>query len=126
MISTEQEPDLFSPRAPSGADTGQAAAVAAGVVRVDTAWLEKLLLTAGGWMTMQDIILTTKGKVIRREVREIASESKMIILGQKGYKHIAHSTLEEAVHSSNWIISQGKKMIRRGIALRRQAHAILG
>lgn len=127
MNATEQEPDLFSPRPLGKADAaGHSAAVVAGVVRVDTVWLEKLLLTAGCWMTARDIILTTKGKVIDREIREVASESKMIISGQKGYKHVAHATTAEVNHCRNWLMSQGKKMIRRGLAIQRYAHQVLG
>jgi len=127
MISNDQEPDLFTPRPLSVADAaGQRASVASGTASLESSWLEKLLLTGGGWMTARDIMLTTKGRVIDRDIRELASESKMIISGQRGYKHVAHATTEEINHCSNWLTSQGKKMIRRGIALRRQAHAILG
>ena len=46
---------------------------------------------------------------------------------------VASFVVDTAMHSSvgiefpaNWLISQGKKMIKRGIAQRRNAHKIFG
>jgi hypothetical protein len=89
-------------------------------------WLEKLLQGAACWMTAKDIIQTCLGKLLDRDVRELASASKWIISGQRGYKHIEHATAEETAHAANWLISQGKKMIKRGIAIRANAHARIG
>jgi hypothetical protein len=112
MIShLEQQSDLFTPRP---------------AVEASASWLEKLLFESRCWMTAGDIQLTTKGSVIDREIRQVASESCRIISGQKGYKHIAHATPEEVNHSANWLISQGKKMIKRGIGQRTEAHKIFG
>jgi hypothetical protein len=90
------------------------------------AWLENLLLHSCCWMTAKDIVLTTQGSVLDRDLRDLASQSASIISGQKGYKHIAHATAAEVDHCANWLTSQGKKMIKRGIAIRRAAHKILG
>jgi hypothetical protein len=95
-------------------------------MRVEASWLERLLLEGRCWMTARDIILTSTGAVIDRDIRQIASESNKIISGQKGYRHIAHASPEEIDHCANWLTSQGKKMIRRGIALRRSGHKIIG
>ena len=113
--ATEPQPDLFTP--PSAT---------AGTPSVEASWLERLLLEGKCWMTARDIMLTSTGSVLDRDIRQIASESTKIISGQKGYKHIAHASMEEIDHASNWLISQGKKMIKRGIATRRYAHQILG
>ena len=91
-------------------------------VEQDVQWLENLLKGAGCWMTAGDIMLTVIGRLSDRNVRELASQSNRIISGQKGYKHIEHGTPEEIAHSANWLISQGKKMIKRGIGQRRAAH----
>lgn len=92
----------------------------------DVAWLETLLRHAGCWMTASDISLATGGRVNDRDLRALASASEWIISGQKGYKHIAHGTVEENDHAANWLISQGKTMIKRGCRIRRNAHRRLG
>ena len=89
-------------------------------------WLETLLRGAGCWMTARDIMQTCVGRLQDRDVRELASASEWIISGQRGYKHMEHATAEETDHASNWLVSQGKKMIKRGMALRRNGHKLLG
>jgi hypothetical protein len=89
-------------------------------------WLEGLLEGAKCWMSAKDICLTTQGRVLDREVRELASASAHVISGQKGYKHVKHATAEEVNHAANWLISQGRKMIQRGVRIRRSAHEIFG
>lgn len=113
MIATEQQqqPDLFTARP-------QADAAAS--------WLEKLLFESKCWMTAGDVQLTTQGRVLDREIRQVASESCKIISGQKGYKHIAHATSEEVNHAANWLESQAKKMSDRACGIRREAHRIFG
>jgi hypothetical protein len=104
------QPDLFAaPREPG-----------------DAAWLEKLLLEAKCWMSAKDIILTTRGHVIDRDVRRLASETSNIISGQKGYKHVSHATAEEINQAANWLESQAKKMSDRACGIRRRAHQIFG
>lgn len=112
-MSVEPQPDLFSQQ-PRHAENA------------DLEWIEKLLHGAQCWMTAKDIMLTVAGRVHDRDIRELASSSKKIISGQRGYKHVAHATAAEIDHSANWLISQGKKMIRRGIGQRRYAHEIFG
>jgi hypothetical protein len=89
-------------------------------------WLEDLLEGAKCWMSAKDICLTTFGKVLDREVRELASASGNVISGQRGYKHVRHATAEEINHAANWLISQGRKMIQRGVRIRRAAHQVFG
>lgn len=89
-------------------------------------WLEKLLKDSACWMTASDISLSTGGRVGDRDLRALASASEWIISGQRGYKHIEHATPEENAHASNWLISQGKIMIKRGCRIRRNAHRRIG
>ena len=107
--SRDKQPDLFT--APEA---------------VSAQWLENLLRGAGCWMTARDIAESTHGRVNDRDIRELASSSHQIISGQKGYKHADHSTPEELAHAKNWLISQGRKMIQRGIAIGRYAHGRIG
>lgn len=92
----------------------------------DVRWLEELLRGAGCWMTARDVMLTCRGRLHDRDLRALASASSRIISGQKGYKHIEHGTTEEIAHASNWLISQGRVMIQRGIRIRRAAHGRIG
>lgn len=95
----------------------------------DVQWLENLLAGAGTWMLASDILLSIGWPVNdanKRWVRQLASQSMEIISGQKGYLHTTAASAEEVNHSANWLISQGKEMIKRGLAQRKAAHAILG
>ena len=92
----------------------------------DVAWLEKLLQGAACWMTAGDIMQTVVGRLNDRDVRALAEQTDRVISGQKGYKHIEHGSPEEIAHSANRLISQGKKMIKRGIGQRRAAHGRIG
>jgi len=89
-------------------------------------WLETLLQGAGCWMTAKDIIQTCGARLHDRDVRELASASGWIVSGQRGYKHMHHATTEEVDHAAAWLVSQGKKMIKRGMLLRRNAHKKIG
>jgi hypothetical protein len=93
---------------------------------VNVQWLEDMLKGAACWMTASDISLSTRGHVNERDLRALASASEWIISGQKGYKHIEHASPEENAHASNWLISQGKNMIKRGCRIRRNAHRRIG
>lgn len=98
------QPDLFASRPAPAAD--------------DIAWLERLLLDGKCWMTAKDISLTTQGGLLDRDIRELASYTTMIIIGNKGYLHIRNATREEAEHSVNRIESQSRKMHERAQAIR--------
>jgi hypothetical protein len=92
-------------------------------------WLEKILLEARTWRTAAEILKAVNWEpndTNKRFLRSLAEASDYILSGQRGYKHAVHATAEEIQHSSNWLVSQGKKMIKRGIAQRRRAHAIFG
>jgi hypothetical protein len=89
-------------------------------------WLETLLKSDTNWMTARQIIAACLNKLNDRGVRELASASPHIIPGQRGYRHQDCASIEESEHAANRMISQGKKMIQRGIAIRRNAHRKIG
>lgn len=89
-------------------------------------WLEQLLKNTQDWLTARQIIASCMGHLHDRDVRELASASQWIISGQRGYKHLSNATAEENDHAASWLISQGKKMIKRGLAIRANAHKLLG
>jgi len=75
------------------------------------------------WQTSKD--LGARSEKDKRILRAIAEESEgQIISGQKGYKLTSEATLEE-ISETAWLKSQGRKMIRRWIAIQRVAHPIL-
>lgn len=109
----DPQPDLFEqPRHAVGADVE---------------WLENLLRGSEAWVTSRECI-TLIGRPVtddsRRWVRELASGSKWIISGQKGYKHLQHATAEEVQHCAAWLESQAKKMSDRACAIRANAHKV--
>jgi len=109
------QPELFAPKP--------------GDYATEVAWLEKFLLGGQIWFTASDILLAVQrpaNDAGKRWLRNLASASSEIISGQKGYKHVNHATAEEVNHSANWLISQGKLMIKRGIGQRRYAHTVFG
>jgi len=91
-------------------------------------WLETLLKAHGGWMTRRQIVEACGGRIDERQVRSLANASEWILSGpgSPGYRHVTNSNPEEINHYSNANISQGKKMIARGIAFRRRAHQTIG
>ena len=89
-------------------------------------WLEQLLKGAHVWMTARDIIQTCGARLLDRDVRELASASGWIVSGQRGYRHMDHATVEEVERAAAWMISQGRKMIKRGVLLRCNARKKIG
>lgn len=79
-------------------------------------------LTGKGWVKATTI--ESEAEISERHVRRLAERSDgRILSGQKGYRLFDSSvTLDEADHAANWLISQGKTMIRRGLAIRRRFH----
>ena len=89
-------------------------------------WLEQLLKNTQDWLTARQIIASCMGHLHDRDVRELASASGNIIVGQRGYKAIEHATPEEINHCCSWLESQAKKMSERACRLRSNAHKIFG
>jgi hypothetical protein len=92
----------------------------------DLAWLENLLAGARCWVTAADIMLTVGCLLNDRDLRALASQSNFIISGQKGYKHIEHSTPEEIHHCAAALESQAKQMAERAGRIRSAAHKLFG
>ena len=78
-------------------------------------------LRGQGWVTAKRLSfhLATSDRELRAMAEASAGE---IISGQKGYKLSTEATIDEIDHAANWLISQGKKMLKRGIEIRRRAH----
>jgi hypothetical protein len=92
-------------------------------------WLERFLLERPDWWTAAGI-LTAAGRPVdegaKRTIRQAATESHLVISGQRGYKHLEHATAEEIDHAANWLRSQGEEMINRSVAIRIAAHSRIG
>ncbi len=72
-------------------------------------------LAGRGWVTRKRIEAETE--MSERLVRELAEQSDgRILSGQKGYRLLDRTaTIDDVQHSANWLISQGRKMERRGL-----------
>lgn len=108
------QPDLFTPEPALTAKD-----------LADRLWLEAWLENRAEWATAHAIQVASAETLTDRAIRSVASTSEWIISGQKGYKHIKHSTQEEIHHASAWLESQAKKMSTRACTIRRNAHRIL-
>lgn len=95
----------------------------------DVSWFEMFLLGGCCWFTAQDILLavgrpTTDAN--KRWLRCLASDSGVILSGQKGYRHLVNASPEEIHHACAWLESQAKLMGDRACRLRKNAHKIFG
>ena len=83
-----------------------------------------------GWVSSPEILAglgRNDGESQRRILRAWAEGAEGEVLsGQKGYCHITRATAEEIHHAASWLESQGKKMLGRGLAIRRRAHGLVG
>lgn len=76
------------------------------------------------WRTARELTLTTGHS--DRALRQLASASNgKIITGQRGYKAASRSTADEIRHAAAWLKSQASEMLRRAIAIERNAHQSL-
>lgn len=88
----------------------------------DDAGLLKFMdyLRGRGWTTARSVYVGMGWA--DRQLREWAEASEgKIISGQRGYKLTAEATPEEIHRAATWLKAQGKKMLRRAIAIRRNA-----
>ena len=63
-----------------------------------------------------------------RQIRALAERAGGLIIsgpGTPGYCHASHCPAEQISHAADTLISQGRRMIRRAIQLRRRAHKII-
>ena len=82
--------------------------------------LENLLRAHGGWMSATGILVsrcTVATETAKRTLRATAAESKWIISGQHGYKHLQAATPEEVKHFVAQMDSQSRKMSARAEAI---------
>ena len=92
-------------------------------------WLESLLESRAALLTAAQVLAAAgqdDADWRRRSVRALAQASDWIISGQRGYKHLAHATAEEASHFVGWMESQARLMTQRAERVRRNAHRIFG
>jgi hypothetical protein len=62
-----------------------------------------------------------------RDVRALAEAAgEKVVRGQKGFCLFDAATIDEALDAAQDAISQGKKMIRYGVALKRRIHGRVG
>lgn len=76
-------------------------------------------LRGRGWVRARELcpVMGMDDRAIRAEAEASAGE---VVSGNRGYCLLTECSVEDLTHSANRLISQGKKMIRRGI---RQLHA---
>ena len=91
----------------------------------DRTWLEDWLRARNEWATAHAIQESSPAHLGDRATRALASSSRWIISGQRGYKHLECATAEEVQHAASWLESQAKKMSDRACAIRRNAHRII-
>lgn len=78
-------------------------------------------LSLGGWRTRRQ--LTEIFGISEREVRLLAEHAGMeVVRGPRGFAHIENVPADEARHCAEIAISQGKKMIRWGLGIKRKLH----
>jgi hypothetical protein len=62
-----------------------------------------------------------------REVRALAEAAgDEVVRGQQGFCLFDNAPVDEALHAAEDAISQGKKMIRYGLAIKRRLHGRIG
>ncbi len=84
-------------------------------------------LRAEGWQTRHDLAASLGWS--ERKIRDVAeSMGSAIVRGQRGFKltaDLGRDDLSAAAQAADAALSQGKRMIRYGIALKRKLHAQL-
>jgi hypothetical protein len=80
-------------------------------------------LQGRGWVLARDLVPLT-GLTDRQLRAEAEVSGGEIITGNKGYCLLSEVSTEDAAHSARRLISQGKKMIRRGITQMNRMHAL--
>ncbi len=92
------------------------------------AWIEYWLGEHPGWHTAAEILIAGCREATESEkrwIRRLASESDLVLSGQKGYCLMAHASAEEISHAAAWLEHQAKEMGERAARLRRQAHRVI-
>ena len=82
-------------------------------------------LAVSGWQTRRQ--LTQALAVSARRVRALAEAAGVeVVRGPKGFACFENVDADEARHCAEIAISQGKKMIRWGVAVKRRVHQRIG
>jgi hypothetical protein len=92
-------------------------------------WLEGILRERRDWLTAAELLgLVHKPPTDsnKRQLRILANASNCLITGQRGFKHVEHSTPEEIEHFTNWMRHQAREMAERAERVRKKAHEIFG
>ena len=78
-------------------------------------------LAFGGWRTRKQ--LTEVFGITERQVRLLAEHAGLeVVRGPRGFAHIENVPADEARHCAEIAISQGKKMIRWGLGIKKKLH----
>ena len=85
------------------------------------------LLTSNDWMTRAQLgfALGWSARRVRAAAEELGPD---VVRGQHGFKlteKIQRAELPDLVQASDAALSQGKRMIRYGLALRRRGHEVM-
>jgi hypothetical protein len=81
-------------------------------------------LAGRGWVRRRDLAPVIG--LDERKIRELAEQSAgVIVSGNRGYCLFSECTVDDLSHAANRLESQGRKMIRRAIAIRNRAHKSL-
>lgn len=86
----------------------------------DATRLVVFALSNGRWVKRK--VIESMTGIADRTIRACASHDPDIISGNKGYRLAQFATTSELNECADRLISQGKKMMRRGIRLKRRAH----
>jgi TRAP-type uncharacterized transport system substrate-binding protein len=82
------------------------------------------LLKTRGWSTRRELVQIT-GKS-ERDIRALAEAAgPTVVRGPKGFNHFDNATLDDIHQAADIAASQGKKMLRYSLRLKRRAHARL-
>lgn len=92
--------------------------------RAATAWLELYLERNAGWHKSPD--LCSESGMSDRTLRQAASNSKLIVSGRNGFRHIRHATPGEIHHFLYDLKSRARELLRRHVAVSRTAHQLVG
>ena len=86
-----------------------------------------IMLGLMGWQTRREICNRTDWS--ERKLRDVAeSLGSGIVRGQRGFKltkHLTREDLSSAAQAADAALSQGKRMIRYGLALKRKLHGMI-
>ena len=80
----------------------------------------KAALRGRGWIRSK-MLMPLVGLTDRQLRSEAEASNGEIVTSNKGYCLLSECGIDDIVHASNRLISQGKKMIRRGIQLQNRA-----